>query len=347
MNQFLFNIAVIGVALSSVLLVILLVITNIINVPLLALFRSLFFCRPGAINIPAACANGAKIEDATRIAGRDKVISQKLARAWASFCDVSGSNISPVYSFPMVMEIIFDKVIYTDSFPLSLIGVIHTKHVVTQFQPMPEAFSYSLAVTAVRSVETGSECDLSIEIFSSSTGEIANRTVCTFSSTDALKAKKARKSRQPLTESEKLAKTALNKTSSTHTFPHPITPTHSLSYAAASLDSNPIHHPRYCKLMGMNAPIMHGMYTLSRSVALAFSQYSLSETYPIKIQCQWKLPLPVPSKNSTIIMGELIDEVQGWEKGYERNIEFLCFRENRKGEKLPHLRGIISHSKKE
>ncbi|GMH71625.1 hypothetical protein TL16_g05703 [Triparma laevis f. inornata] len=351
MSQALFNIAIIALSLTSVLLTVLFIITTIISVPLTALFRSLFFRRPGAIAKPVACGSGAKIEDATRIAGRDSIVDASKSRAWAQFCGFRGTtSISPVYSFPMLMEELFTKIVFTDSFPLSLIGVIHAKHVITQYAVMPEAFSYSLAVTAVREVETGAECDVSMEIFNATDGKIANRTVCTFTSTDALKAKRARKNRPELTKAEKKAKTALNpiKENNSNSFTNVIKKDHSLKYAKVSGDSNPIHHPTYCKLMGMSKPIMHGIYSLAVGVAKVFESYDLEGVYPVKIQCGWKLPLPIP-KESTFEYGELKGNVGvdfENDKTYSRNVEFVCFREGKGGSKLPHLRGVVSFDSK-
>jgi len=117
-------------------------------------------------------------------------------------------------------------------------------------------------------------------------------------------------------------------------------------YTAVSGDSNLIHHPTYCKLMGMSKPIMHGMYSLGRAVAAVEEKYKLAGVKEMKISAAWKLPLPVGCE-ATFSYGELKDvsktEHAGSvdSKAYKKHVEFLVTRESR-GSVLPHLRGVVS-----
>jgi hypothetical protein len=98
--------------------------------------------------------------------------------------------------------------------------------------------------------------------------------------------------------------------------------------------------------MGMSKPIMHGVYTLARSVAAVTDVYNLNETDGFVLECAWKLPLPVPN-DATIRFGELADvkttewaSVKGADK-LKRSVEFLATSEHKKKGVLPHLRGVV------
>jgi hypothetical protein len=98
--------------------------------------------------------------------------------------------------------------------------------------------------------------------------------------------------------------------------------------------------------MGMSKPIIHGVYTLARSMAAVTDKYNLHETDVLILECAWKLPLPVPN-DATIKFGELLNVketewtfVKGGEK-LKRSVEFLATSEHKKSGVLPHLRGVV------
>lgn len=133
-----------------------------------------------------------------------------------------------------------------------------------------------------------------------------------------------------------------------HSFADKVGKNHSVLYAGVSGDNNPIHHPTYCKLMGMSKPIMHGMYSLARAVAAVEETFKLAKVDKMRVSAAWKLPLPVPSE-AKFSYGELKDvkgtehakDVEGAGGAYKKHVEFLVARDSKRGV-LPHLRGVVS-----
>jgi hypothetical protein len=340
------NLFIIMGVLLALLLIPLFLITSLTKLPLVALVRTFTSRTPGKITLPPGGVKS--LSELTASKGTNQSVDLVLARKWHDFTSFSPTSnaLSPIYSFPLITARLFQEVIASSSFPLSVMGVIHANHVVTQYLAMPSVYNYVVSVTDARLVATGAECDVTL-VINNASGARVSETVMTFTSTDAKKAKKAKKERVALTDEEKLAKTKLGAVKGeTHTLDEKVGKSHSLKYAAVSLDTNPIHHPTYCKLMGMSRPIMHGLFSLARSVAAITETYNLESVPKLRIAAAWKLPLPVPS-SAKFTYGELAN-VKDTEHGdgvkslaYKRHVEFLVTRES-KGSVLPHLRGVVS-----
>ncbi len=75
-------------------------------------------------------------------------------------------------------------------------------------------------------------------------------------------------------------------------------------YAAVSSDVNPIHlHPLTSKLMGFPRPIIHGMWTHGRAMAVFGGQ--LPPTYRVRVQFTKPLPLPGSANFGSLQDGEV------------------------------------------
>ena len=323
------------------------VVGNLSSISVSAILFTIVFREPGTIVLPK---NGNSLKDETCHRGEDIPLDNNSARKYHEFVkfDIAKPQFSCMFSFPLLTTRLFQEVVASRSFPLSVIGVIHAKHVVEQFHCMDEhnvgTYSYSMCVSDARIVDIGAECDVVLEIFSSSR-MLMNSTTMTFTSTDRKKAKATKKNRKQLTDEEKLQKTMLSPVKKMHTFKELIKGGHSLKYASISGDTNPIHHPTYCRLMGMNQCIMHGLWSLARSVAAITEEYDLTKTAALRISAAWKLPLPVPCKVG-FQFGELVnvektEHFEFEDEKFTRHVEFLVTKDS-KGEKLPHLRGVVS-----
>ena len=141
------------------------------------------------------------------------------------------------------------------------------------------AYNYRIAVSDARYVETGAECDIEIEIRSAKDDSVVNVTTMTVLSTDAKKAKAARKNRKELTEKEKAAKVALSVTKDEDVVLQKLGKDHTLKYTAVSGDSNPIHHPTYCKVRDRNS-------LKSTSQMLCLTCTHASSVFRFTVPCQ-------------------------------------------------------------
>jgi acyl dehydratase len=299
------------------------------------------------------------IVDRAHCMGRDSLFPAAAAKSWQAFCEFKDvpKSVSCVYSFPMLSGAIFREVFSSENFPLSVMGVIHAGQVVEQFAKMDDigAYDHKVWVSASKDTDVGAEVDITIEVSRSVDSKLINRTTMTLVSTDSKKARKAKKARKPLTDEEKCAKTQLEKVKEAFELESTLGGDKSLKYAAVSGDTNPIHHPTYCKAMGMPKPIMHGLWSLGRAVAAVSDKFDLPSKDTMYINAAWKLPLPVPG-TANFEYGELdvgacskpLQQQLSTEntKKFGRHVEFLVTRSKKSKvgamEKLPHLRGVVS-----
>jgi len=343
--------AILIVLVITVAVAILLLFSTMIGLSPLDILASVFTKSSGTLYPPFS----SKVLAArTRHEGKEVVLNLPLARKWAVFChspDIE-KHISAVYvSLPLTMSALIRHVVASPDFPLSVMGVVHAKHVIEQFECIDASvlgvYNYSISVTGSRLNEIGAECDVLIEVSSPLNSRLLVSTTMTFTSTDAKKARAARKRRPELTAAEQAAKTNLGPTASApKQFVEEIKRDHSKKYAACSGDMNPIHLPIYCKAMGLPKPIMHGVFSLARGVAAITDAYSLATVPKLRIAAAWKLPMPVPA-TAHFTFGELVDVTKTEHANgldttkFKRHIEFLATREG-KGGTLPHLRGVVS-----
>jgi hypothetical protein len=101
-----------------------------------AIVTSLVKRKPGKLYPPKS----GMIVDRASCMGRDSLFDAKAAQEWMSFCEFQSvkKSVSCVYSFPMLSGVIFREVISSESFPLSVMGVIHARQVVEQYAAMDE-----------------------------------------------------------------------------------------------------------------------------------------------------------------------------------------------------------------
>ena len=206
LQQTLFNGGVLMAVLLAILGAVILFISTLVKMSPLSIVSSIFSKSPGRLSLPF----DGRLSDTTRFTESDQVLDLKRARLWHKFCQFApGPSISSTYSFPLITASIFKNVVASDAFPLSILGIVHARQEIEQFLPMTDAtgaYDYVVSCTAARLVETGAECDVTLEVFAPlNGGKLMNRTVMTCISTDAKKAKKARKARKVLTEKEKVS----------------------------------------------------------------------------------------------------------------------------------------------
>ncbi len=112
-------------------------------------------------------------------------------------------------------------------------------------------------------------------------------------------------------------------------------------YATVSRDFNPHHlYGWTSKCVGFKQPIVHGMWSLSRTCASLETALNHPDTY--KIDGQFKLPIFMPG---TVTLGYDTDTAEPHEyDNADRNTNHVRFELRDKAQGLPHLKGECQYS---
>lgn len=200
--------------------------------------------------------------------------SEKQLKEYCAFTGYQKEGIPPTFPYALLTHLQFSMV--TDRrFPFSPFGIIHkSERIETYFPLRPGRWEMSCSIPLLRKVKRGYE----IEIISvlKIDGIIAWR-----STTTAFKQVTKGIGRYHFEPLKNTNQTQWN-----------LSQSHGLKYAKLSNNFDLIHLSKFtAKLMGLKAPIMHGMFTAARGVS------ELKHIcYPFKIDFRFVAPIYLPAK---------------------------------------------------
>jgi hypothetical protein len=168
-------------------------------------------------------------------------------------------------------------------FPLNVMGVIHIRNKIELAQPLPadKKLNFQCYVDGHRQTDKGIEFDLMTLVFDQD--QLLLRSTSTMLSRD-------KSSLGSLSAKEHVPFDHPNSESEHWTLPKDL----GLKYAQISGDFNPIHlYPAAAKTFGFKTTIIHGMWSLARSLAALESKIPAG---PVTLNTEFKLPCFIPAK---------------------------------------------------
>jgi acyl dehydratase len=193
----------------------------------------------------------------------------------------------PVFPEVLVFSII-PQLVTLPEFPLSPMGLIHYKTVVTVFKEIPigASLDFHMHIDGHRETDRGIEVDIIMEARFNATDEIVWKCVETVLSRNKSRGKKATGPAEKPAEEPEIWKQV--------TFSVPANM--GLKYAKVSGDYNPYHcYPLAAKLFGFKRAIAHGMWSMERCVSELRAAGVCPTQLPLVIESQFKLPVYLPS----------------------------------------------------
>ncbi len=201
----------------------------------------------------------------------------------AYFKEVCGDDSELPMAFPETWFMgMMGQIVTHPAFPLSPMGLIHVRQIITQHRPIKLDASLSLycELKELRAAPRGIEVDCGVYV-KDENGVCWEGTVMFLSRSERARAPK--KSGEKRKSEPKEAQIVIDVPENT-----------GRRYAKASGDYNPHHMTRpTAKLMGFKRPIAHGMWTLAKAVALLPSE---AKKLPCKLDVSFKRPILMPAK---------------------------------------------------
>ena len=215
---------------------------------------------------------------------------------YRALCGFDASGVLPV-TWPQVMAGPLHFHMVTDpSFPLPAAGVVHLRNLIEQYQPLrdDDLLGFECALEPAVATHRGFEIDLETRV--TRDGELVWRSVITFLSRRKSGGDKPTPSGGPAApaaaEAPRPAPTPLRSTVLR------VPENMGRRYAAIAGDYNPIHqHALAARAFGFPRAIVHGMYTLARTVAECADDLPPS---PFAVACAFRRPVFLPS---TVVLG--------------------------------------------
>jgi hypothetical protein len=201
-------------------------------------------------------------------------------------CEFSGGQHVPV-TYPHILAFeLHAKNMLSKKFPIPLMGIVHVSNKIEQLRPISrvEAVNLKCFINGERRTERGIEFDLMAEARS------GDEVIWKSSSTMLYRQKN--KSTGPKKTKAHTEFTHADATSEQWKLPRNL----GRMYAQNSGDFNPIHlYPATAKLFGFKTTIIHGMWSLARSLG-EFDKF-INEA-PVTIDAEFKLPCYIPSRTT-------------------------------------------------
>lgn len=228
-----------------------------------------------------APANGV-IPDLGVVAQQVQINSAHLQR-YCTACGITQTQrVPPAYLHVLAMPLHM-RIFTHPQFPVKVLGLVHLRNVIRQWQPIPISSTLKLSVVynTLRETDSGQEYDLI------TTAEIAGVKVWEEIST-MLARRQAPGKRLHIERAVCDPAHVLNEqtvTAAANT---------GRRYAWVSGDFNPIHlFDRTAQWFKFKQTVAHGMWSLARCIGLA-EEYLL--TQPLQLDAQFKLPIYLPSE---------------------------------------------------
>ena len=179
-------------------------------------------------------------------------------------------------------------VLTAPEFPLPLLGAVHVRQRIDLLAPiaLDARMTIDCAVEGARQARRGVEVDLITDI--DVHGKPAWRSVTTFLSRGKAAQGESGAASSSASANEPVTAPPDPEVSAIWRLPEDL----GRRFAAVAGDRNPIHiHALTARPFGFKQPIIHGMWTLARSLA---SLDLASPTTPTRIECRFLKPLPLP-----------------------------------------------------
>jgi acyl dehydratase len=204
-------------------------------------------------------------------------------RRYRDICGLSHHPYLP-HAYLHVLAMPLHMQVFTHAeFPVKVLGLIHRRNVIRQWQPVPADSTLHLSVefNSMRETDSGQEFDLITR------ASIADKPV--WEEVSTMLARRATPGKRPSIEraqrepahiiNEQTIATAANT---------------GRRYAFVSGDFNPIHlFDRTAQAFQFKQAVAHGMWSLARCIGLAESTFAAG---PIELDAQFKLPIYLPSE---------------------------------------------------
>ncbi len=250
--------------------------------------------------------------------------------------------LPPVFIQSMFVPLL-GRYLTSSMFPLSPMGLIHTRQQITQYGPVKEDAALDLfcGLKAMRNVEKGVELDFGLEVTAQGEKVWKGRSVFlikTGSTSGPRSGASPSKAGQDPTADTGLPvqyRFSANK----HT---------GRDYAKASGDYNPHHlYPLFAKALGFKTSIAHGMWTMGRTLAAledeVFSKEK-SNIFPLVIDTGFKLPVYLPAPLTLGYAFQSMGQAQEGQKQKDApdsaDLEFEVLNADTR---LPHLKGHVQY----
>jgi hypothetical protein len=202
--------------------------------------------------------------------------------AYATVCGFAPDGTVPI-TYPHVLAAPLHLAILTHPrFPVSALGIIHARNIITQHEALDPAVPLDLDVwiEGHRRIRSGMEFDVM------TTFSVGGRIVWESVTAVFVRARK----REDLPKGAESPEPPPPARTEEWTLP----PNQGRLYAKVSGDYNLIHlYPLTAKLFGFPRPIVHGMWSLARSAAAMSSEAPAS---PSRLEVEFKRPVLLPCK---------------------------------------------------
>ncbi|MBJ6759430.1 acyl dehydratase [Myxococcaceae bacterium JPH2] len=207
--------------------------------------------------------------------------AEQLAR-YREVCGFEADGFLPV-TFPQVLATpLHIALLNRPEFPYRLLGMIHVRNVIRQYQRLADTAPLSITCTLgeQREARLGREIDLHTRV--ETEGVLAWEAVTTMLRKLPGQEAAARKERGPQTED-------VDPFQQSRPAPWQVSLDTGWRYAKTSGDYNPIHlHALSARLFGFPRAIAHGMWTLARCVA---EMGEAAEAPALTLTCEFRRPL--------------------------------------------------------
>jgi len=217
-----------------------------------------------------------------RVTAQQVRVNAAHVQRYCSICGITPTEFLPpaylhVLAMPLHMRVFTHRL-----FPAKVLGLVHLRNMIRQWQPIPIDSVLELRVDydSLRETESGQEYDLITSAHLD--GRLVWEEISTMLARRHLAGKRPVIERGQRNEQQLLCEHTVNVRSQT-----------GRRYAWVSGDYNPIHlFNRTAQWFGFKQCVAHGMWSLSRCIGFG---HSYLPAFPIEIDAQFKLPIYLPS----------------------------------------------------
>lgn len=204
-------------------------------------------------------------------------------RRYRDICGIADNGVLP-HAYLHVLAMPLHMRVFTHAdFPVKVLGLVHLRNIIRQFQPIPadSVLDLSVAYDSLRETGSGQEYDLITRC------EVAGKLV--WEEVSTMLARRITPGKRPSIE-------RANRDAARVVEEHTIATAANTGrrYAFVSGDFNPIHlFDRTAQAFQFKQAVAHGMWSLARCAGLAQHTFTAA---PIELDAQFKLPIYLPSE---------------------------------------------------
>lgn len=213
-------------------------------------------------------------------------INQLNLQRYIKSCGFKNTGYLPItYPFVICFPLLM-KIITSADFPVPVLGLIHYKNQIIQYNPIKNTAALTLVcrINNDRAAQIGRLINIKFEVFEQD--NMVWKCIATF-------LYKSPENRTSNSTSSSVPNRPPNPVSMVKVASFKINSFTALNYASISGDLNPIHlHKLAAKLFGFKASIMHGMWAKARVLAALSSTIDLA---CVNVNVQFKKPILLPT----------------------------------------------------